>query len=603
MTTLNNSLIILFLLVTLNLFCQTTDDKCIVTTINPDFETPINTGTNPIYPDQSDVPGWQTTATDGVIEIWSNTRIPAYSGNQFIELNANEVSGLYQDYDSPEGTLFDYAFAHRGRLGIDTCQLLAGPPGGPYVNVGAPVSTGQVWSYNTGTYLVPAGQPKTRFIFQSVSSTGRETVGNFLDNISFTANVGILTAGPIEVFCGNEVIVESIGNGTWEEDPTNPSITIISDITSNNITISGFATSGEYIYKWVSPFCSSTISIIYDEDLIPAPNVNDISYCEGDIPIPIDIKPIEDYKINWYSDNLGVNNLSEIPTIDTSIVGETIYYVSQQSINGCESTIVPIKIIINTLPVFDLEENYTLCIDESDGKLLNEVVLDTGLDVDKYNFTWFLNGIEIAGATLENYTPIKGGTYRVDVVTKTTSTGAICKTSDTVEIIESSNVIPEIISKVTTEAFADTHIIETQVNGEFEYEYSLDDGPWQEENIFRDVSLGEHIIKVRDTIGCGEASNSVIVIDYPVFFTPNGDGVNDFWKITGMDNQPNSKIYIFDRYGKLLKRLAPTDNGWDGTYNGKLMPENDYWFSIDYIEPNSFTSTNKNFKGHFSLKR
>lgn len=81
-------------------------------------------------------------------------------------------------------------------------------------------------------------------------------------------------------------------------------------------------------------------------------------------------------------------------------------------------------------------------------------------------------------------------------------------------------------------------------------------------------------------------------IDFPNFFTPNNDGINDYWpKIT------NAKfIYIYDRFGKLIKTLSQNSIGWDGTYNGKLLPSNDYWFV-------AITSNDKTVKGHFSLIR
>ncbi|NQX86221.1 MAG: T9SS type B sorting domain-containing protein, partial [Flavobacteriaceae bacterium] len=78
-----------------------------------------------------------------------------------------------------------------------------------------------------------------------------------------------------------------------------------------------------------------------------------------------------------------------------------------------------------------------------------------------------------------------------------------------------------------------------------------------------------------------------------------GDGYNDTWEIEGIDTVNNVKIYIFDRYGKLLKELSPAGNGWDGTYNGSLMPSSDYWFVVEYEEG----GTNKEFKAHFTLKR
>lgn len=89
----------------------------------------------------------------------------------------------------------------------------------------------------------------------------------------------------------------------------------------------------------------------------------------------------------------------------------------------------------------------------------------------------------------------------------------------------------------------------------------------------------------------------IYVLGIPNFFTPNGDGYNDYWNIQGVNPvNANSIIYIFDRYGKLLKQISATGNGWDGTYNNNLMPSDDYWYNIQL-------SDGRNVKGHFTLKR
>ena len=100
---------------------------------------------------------------------------------------------------------------------------------------------------------------------------------------------------------------------------------------------------------------------------------------------------------------------------------------------------------------------------------------------------------------------------------------------------------------------------------------------------------------------CGEiVIDNVQTINYPHYFTPNGDGIHDTWNVVGLENEPRAKLYIFDRYGKLLKQLSTTGNGWDGTHNGYLLPSTDYWFKIEF--PN-LKSEWKEFKSHFSLKR
>ena len=88
----------------------------------------------------------------------------------------------------------------------------------------------------------------------------------------------------------------------------------------------------------------------------------------------------------------------------------------------------------------------------------------------------------------------------------------------------------------------------------------------------------------------------IFVLDYPRFFTPNGDSYNDFWKIKNSAKYPNMLLYIFDRYGKLITQVNPKGNGWDGTYNGRPVPAEDYWFSI-------ILENNRIIKGHFALLR
>ncbi len=81
----------------------------------------------------------------------------------------------------------------------------------------------------------------------------------------------------------------------------------------------------------------------------------------------------------------------------------------------------------------------------------------------------------------------------------------------------------------------------------------------------------------------------------PKFFTPNNDSINDYWIVPNLSNQVIS-IIIYNRYGKLLKQIGNISTGWDGTFNGSLMPADDYWYLINY-------RGGKVLKGHFSLVR
>jgi gliding motility-associated-like protein len=106
-------------------------------------------------------------------------------------------------------------------------------------------------------------------------------------------------------------------------------------------------------------------------------------------------------------------------------------------------------------------------------------------------------------------------------------------------------------------------------------------------------------VYIKDITGCGIVGPVTIpILGIPAYFTPNGDGFHDYWNVKGVSEEFNyrSTIYIFDRYGKLLKQIGTTGLGWDGTYNGQLMPSDDYWYSIQFEDGRSA-------KGHFALKR
>ncbi|WP_370003284.1 T9SS type B sorting domain-containing protein, partial [Winogradskyella sp.] len=164
-------------------------------------------------------------------------------------------------------------------------------------------------------------------------------------------------------------------------------------------------------------------------------------------------------------------------------------------------------------------------------------------------------------------------------------------------------VLPSNIATVTDVEIVDAsqnNTITVIVSGEGDYEYALDDvsGPYQDSNMFENVQPGLYTVYVRDRNNCGITEELVSVIGFPKFFTPNDDDKNDFWQVKGINNffQANSTIFIFDRYGKLLKELDPLGPGWDGTYNGAKMPTSDYWFKVKLQDGRTFTS-------HFTLKR
>lgn len=139
--------------------------------------------------DQSNVPGWSTTAGDGRIEIWEfgHLNVPSQSGAHFAEINATSSGAeLYQDVTFAPGQTLVYSIWHRGRDGTDVADIRIGAPGSLVLQ--QTMTTGNTdWMNYTGLYVVPAGVTTVRFAFRSVSSASSNgAAGNFIDNLTFT---------------------------------------------------------------------------------------------------------------------------------------------------------------------------------------------------------------------------------------------------------------------------------------------------------------------------------------------------------------------------------------------------------------------------------
>lgn len=169
--------------------------------------------------------------------------------------------------------------------------------------------------------------------------------------------------------------------------------------------------------------------------------------------------------------------------------------------------------------------------------------------------------------------------------------------------VEASNspVIKNIL--VTNLANTSNYEVLTTEPGSFEYALDNENGPYQDSNRFNGITLENHTVYVRDKRGCGMVNQPIeqdlTVEGFPNFFTPNGDGVNDYWQFippaaTGENNVLN--IWIFDKFGALLAQIVPNSVGWNGDFNGRALPESNYWFR-------AISNNNKVIKGHFSLKR
>ena len=265
------------------------------------------------------------------------------------------------------------------------------------------------------------------------------------------------------------------------------------------------------------------------------------------------------------------------PSIDTA--GIYTYTVT----NGvCGSDTSEVNVTIDVLPNAGEDGNIEICINSTSVDLFDS-----------------LTGTPDTGGV---WTPsLTSGTGMFDpsidtagIYTYTVTIG-VCG-SDTSEVnVKIINVTPISDYEIKIKEFSSNNSLEVIISSNLEYEFSLDGINYQSSNIFNNLVGGDYTVYVQEVNGCGTLETMASILDYPKFFTPNDDGFNDVWNLKGRTNK-NYLIYIYDRYGKLLKNLTSPESSWDGTYNGRQLPTNDYWFKVFFID--GIVKS-----GHFTLKR
>ncbi len=181
------------------------------------------------------------------------------------------------------------------------------------------------------------------------------------------------------------------------------------------------------------------------------------------------------------------------------------------------------------------------------------------------------------------------GTYSVTV---TNSDGCTATKIFTVVL---SNVA--VITNVIVTDFAGANnSAEIEYDGIGDYLFSIDGINYQESPLFVNIAAGTYLAYIKEN-NCGSSKPFLFyVLDYPRYFTPNGDGTNDTWSIKNLVSISGSRLCIFDRYGKIIFIASKKQDSWDGLYKGKPLPSTDYWFTVQF-------KNGSVRRGHFALKR
>ena len=288
-----------------------------------------------------------------------------------------------------------------------------------------------------------------------------------------------------------------------------------------------------------------------------------------------------DYSFTYFNSFSGAENETVSSKITNFLnhklgIGENKIFVRINSNTSCYA-VTEIKLTLFSKPVINIQDIVPICEN-------NSIRIDAGDGFDSYLWS---NGATTQSITVEN-----PGEFSV-TVTDTYNTLSCSSTKNF--LVKKSN--KAIISTIETKDWTDNeNVITVLATGDGDYEYSIDGVNYQTSNQFTGIISGKYNVLVRDKNGCGTATNEVYLLMFPRFFTPNGDGYNDTWKINFSDKEIYLTAKIFDRFGKIIKILNSNADSWDGTYDGMELFATDYWFVVTRAD-------GKEYRGHFSLKR
>ncbi len=441
----------------------------------------------------------------------------------------------------------------------------------------------------------------------NIETSATSVCDNQMDPVVLTAVVGLETAG-LEY--------------SWTQQGEN---NILSDTSQLEVFPTTTAT---YVVKVTALNSRAAVTTAFDTITIEvneAPVVLsqlEIDFCATSAQIDgdgffVDLSTYND-EISFNAQNLefryyvtlndAINAQNAIPANQSLPLGLSTYYSRVNSVSSSCYEVSQLDFTLYETPSLSaVPSEVSIC--PNDDLTSTPVIIRTFLDSSSYSFEWYQdigNGfelIEITNSSLEVSTP---GIYKVNA----THLESGCTATATTQVIKSLQP-----SKATAtadlSAVLNNHKITVTVvppvNFESSYQVALEDGLWydmvQRGGVFvyefERVETGDGIqdVQIRDNAGCYRETLQVITLGIPQFFTPNGDGYNDHWFVQGLDalEQP-AQLFVFDRFGKLLKELTLQQSGWDGTFNGQPLPSTDYWYRLELEDGQTAT-------GHFSLKR
>jgi gliding motility-associated-like protein len=269
-------------------------------------------------------------------------------------------------------------------------------------------------------------------------------------------------------------------------------------------------------------------------------------------------------------------------------------YILNATIGGC-ATEDTVNVNVRWKPILDVEPSKAICL--LDSTLIkstvthfNSTFISTFID-----FTWTSTDSLRSPNTQQTWVyPIKSTWYKLTATTTKINYGCDFTVSDSIKII----VQPIVKAFAGNDTIAVKDIPhQLYGKGGINYEWSSPSGARISnpivQNPFATLNNDANFyLKVTDAIGCaGYDSIFIKVYNGPTYyvpnaFSPNGDGLNDIFRVIPVGISNTVYFRVFNRFGEVVFETNQWLKGWDGTFKGKPQPSGAYVWMVSGTDRN-----------------